>query len=448
MSGEGMRGPGGLVLHEAGVDPGRLDFSGGPEDWVHLPAMGLRDFVDEHLVGDGAARICVFLDAPRRIDTRVAAALACARDLLTRGQRVIVVDGDDQSPELSGWAGRLETEGWVDVVRYGVSPVAASVPLPWGPGEGRVMGVGSYAPVRAEAGEARTLAARLLAETDTVLICASTGDRGAYWAELEARRVVCWDRARADAAETALLVRDAADLGAGIDAALAFGTAVPVADEPYVEDVEPPRHSSPIFRRLALTLAVLVVVLGSWFLGQTLRRDTAPVELPPVVDATGNPSDPREQPGDSAATGTLGVAAVESDSIDAVVPIDEVVDGVANEDAATGEAATEASASPSEPEPDAADDAVDWTRPVEDGAYCLHVYSLADSAMADEELHRMQRRHVAGMVRRWRDEDGKLWYRIYAGSFASLAEARAAMPDLYERLDTDWALPRRTARLR
>ena len=82
------------------------------------------------------------------------------------------------------------------------------------------------------------------------------------------------------------------------------------------------------------------------------------------------------------------------------------------------------------------------------GAYCLHVYSMADSAMAEDQLDWMARRGVAGLVRDWRDGNGKTWYRIYAGNFDTLRGARAALPDLYERLDTDWALPRKTGNLR
>ncbi len=442
MSGESMRGPGGLVLFEAGVDPARLDLSGGPADWTHLPAMGLREFVEAHLVDDpeagpDAQRVAIFLDAPRRTDTRAAAALACARDLITRGRRVAVVDGDDLQPDLSGWAGRLETEGWVDVVRYGVSPASAGVPLPWGPGDGRIMGVGSYHPVRAEAGEAQALVDRLLADVDTVLICASTGDRGAHWAELDAVRALCWDRARADATETALQVTDAAQLGAPLDATLAFGTAV-AAGEPETAGVEaaPPRRSSPVFRRMAILMTVLVVVLGSWFLGQMMRQDAEPVEMPTDEGATmGGTTPVATAPVDTAAADTVGAVAV-ADTIDV----------------ATQEDAPDAAAAPPpvvvDAGPAAETAATDWRTPVLDGDFCLHVYSMADSAMAAEQLRFMDRRGVDGLVRRWRDADEKVWYRIYAGSFVSLGEAREALPDLYERLDTDWALPKRTARIR
>ncbi|MBU0742224.1 hypothetical protein KJ554_07765 [bacterium] len=439
MSAEAARGPGGLVLHEAGLDPSRLDLIGGPAAWTALPAMGLREFADAQLRGDDASRVCIFLDAPGRTATRAVAALAVARYLLALDRSVVVVDGDDQRPDLSRWAGRQETEGWVDVVRYGISPRAASVPLPWGPQDGRVMGVGSYHPVRAEPGEAEDLCERLLEAYDTVLVCASTGDRGAFWAALPALRVICWDRAQATPEETAVLIRDAAVLGASMDAAIAFGVsrrAVRADDGTTLADASAgtPRRSSPIFRRLTISLAVLVVVLGIWILGQLARDDTPPVTLPgPEVVVQ-----PERTPPDSAAIDTL--AQIPGDSPRLAVA-DTPVPAAA--DSASADAIQTAVAE----EPSTAQ-GIDWTGPVADGVYCLHVYSMADSTMAREQLQWMERRGVVGMVRRWRDADGKVWFRIYAGSFATLREARAAQPDLFERLDTDWAMPKLTGNLR
>ena len=439
MNDDVQRGPGGLPLHEAGVDPSRLNFTGGPAAWTRLPAMGLREFVDSYLDGETPARMCILLDAPHRTATRVAAALACARDLLARGRSVALVDGDDQRPDLSAWAGRSDTEGWVDMVRYGISPAAAGAPLPWEPGEGRVLGVGSYHPVRAEAGEATALVERLLAEVDTVLICASTGDRGAYWAELEALRVICWDRAGVDAGEVALLVRDAADLGAPIALTLAFGASPPMDVGAFeVSETEPPRHSSPLFRRLAILMAVLVVVLGSWFLGQLVRRETPPLDMPADVETPTVALVADTTARDTTGTGPA-VADAEPDMPQEISALLEPPEFATSEARETDEPGTEAT-------PDTT--MTDWRRPVTEGAYCLHVYSMADSLAAAEQLRWMERRGVSGLVRRWRDVDEKTWYRIYAGSFATPAEARAAMPDLFERLDTDWALPKRTARIR
>ena len=453
------RGPGGLVLHEAGFDPTRLDLTGGPAAWTSLPAMGLRDFADEKLRGDDAARICFILDAPGRTTTRAAAALAIARYLLTQDRSVAVVDGDDQQPDLSGWAGREETEGWVDVVRYGISPRAASVPLPWGPQDGRVMGVGSYHPVRAEPDEAAALCERLLEDHDTVLICASTGDRGAYWAGVPALRLICWDRGQVTADETAILIRDTADLGAPLDATIAFGVsrrdaALEEGDVFAVETDETPRRSSPFFRRLAISLTVLVVVLGSWILGQLSRDDAPNVDLPDPGIAVA----PEQAPIDSAVIGGAAVEGAAADTTDRV-PADDLRTAAADtdvpavdDDETAGTVTADAAPVATEPapavDPDAEPDAVDWRAPVGEDAYCLHVYSMADSVMAREQMTWMARRGVEGMVRRWRDDNGKVWYRIYAGSFATVSEARAAMDDLFEKLDHDWALPKRTSNLR
>ncbi len=450
MSADTARGPGGLVLHEAGLDPSRLDLSGGPSEWTHLPAMGLRDFVVEHLQGDDPARVCLFLDAPRRTTTRAAAALACARSLLDEGRSVVVVDGDDQRPDLSAWAQRTDIEGWVDVVRYGVSLDAASVTLPWGEGEGRVMGVGSYHPVRAEKDEAATLVRTLLEQFDTVLVCGSTGDRGAYWSDLDALRIMCWDRAAASPDEIAALVRDTAVLGESINATIAFGVAAtslvddPESETPVDRD-DAPRRSSPIFRRLAISLTVLIVVLGSWFLGQMARQDSTPVVRPeqPVTQPVATETDSMGR--DDVSSQTEGVVLDDPSPDTLAVAVVEVVAGTVDV------------SSPSVmPERDALDeseaertlDGVDWAEPVLDGVYCLHVFSMADSVMAREQLQWMDRRGVAGLVRRWRDSDGKVWYRIYAGNFATLAEARTAVPDVNTLLETDWAMPKRTERIR
>ncbi|MBC8423442.1 hypothetical protein H8E07_04915, partial [bacterium] len=285
MSTTEARGPGGLVMYEAGLDPSRLELDGGPASWTTLPPVSLHDFADETLRGEDPQRVCIFLDAPRRTATRSVAALAIARYLLTQGRSVVVVDGDDQRPDLSRWAGRQETEGWADVVRYGVSTRAASLPLPWGPSDGRVMGVGSYHPVRAETEEIETLCRRLLEDFDTVLICASTGDRGACWAQVPALRVICWDRAEVGSEELAVLIRDVSSLGAAADATIAFGVSRQVAATGggktfTVEAAETSRRSSPFFKRLTISMAVLVIVLGSWFLGQLARNDTSPVTMP------------------------------------------------------------------------------------------------------------------------------------------------------------------------
>jgi len=426
-------------MHEAGLDPSRLELNGGPAAWTALPAMGLRDFADEKLRGDDADRVCIFLDAPGRTVTRAAAALAVARYLLTQDRSIVIVDGDDQRPDLSRWADRQEIEGWVDVVRYGVSPRAASVPLPWGPADGRVMGVGSYHPVRAEAGETELLCERLLAVYDTVLICASTGDRGAYWAGLSALRVICWDRAGATLDETAALVRDAMGLGASIDATIAFGVSRRVShtddDTAFTVKTETaPRRSSPIFKRLTIFLAVLVVVLGSWIMGQLSRDDETDVTLPAGEIAVV----PEQTALDSVAVDAL--ARVPGDSVSVAVA-DTLVP-------AAGDIATPVTAETTVVEASASPSGIDWTGSVADGVYCLHVYSMADSVMAREQLRWMERRGIVGMVRRWRGADEKVWYRVYAGSFATLRAARAALPDLYERLDTDWAMPKLTDNIR
>ncbi len=79
--------------------------------------------------------------------------------------------------------------------------------------------------------------------------------------------------------------------------------------------------------------------------------------------------------------------------------------------------------------------------PVGRDGYCLHIASLSDSLGAVRELRELERRHgLRGVVRRTR-VNGRWWWRIYTGSFASLREARAWSDTLKRRLGTDYALP-------
>ena len=56
MSETQTRGPGGLILFEAGLDPSRLELDGGPASWTSLPPVSLHDFADASLRGEDAFR--------------------------------------------------------------------------------------------------------------------------------------------------------------------------------------------------------------------------------------------------------------------------------------------------------------------------------------------------------------------------------------------------------
>ena len=78
--------------------------------------------------------------------------------------------------------------------------------------------------------------------------------------------------------------------------------------------------------------------------------------------------------------------------------------------------------------------------------YCLHVFSLVDSLLAETQLDDMAELGITGIIRS-KEVDGRIWYRIYTGSFGSIVQCRDAMPELFERLEIDWAMPTSYRRL-
>lgn len=81
--------------------------------------------------------------------------------------------------------------------------------------------------------------------------------------------------------------------------------------------------------------------------------------------------------------------------------------------------------------------------PVGQAGWAIHLYSLPDEASTLEEVAMLERK---GFRAAWRIEDvpGKgQYYRVYVGSFSSRAAAKAALPDLKERLRLKWAQVRK-----
>jgi cell division septation protein DedD len=75
--------------------------------------------------------------------------------------------------------------------------------------------------------------------------------------------------------------------------------------------------------------------------------------------------------------------------------------------------------------------------------WALHLYSFPDQAGTDAELAELRRRGFETEVRVVETQAKGRWWRIYVGSFATKAEARAAAPLLKKKLRTDWANPTR-----
>lgn len=425
----GRHGPLGLPLYPTGFAVAELRLDSGPMFWEEAQRLSsgeaLAGFVAEHLEAPGAPRVCVILAPPDATAARAAASLMTARALGRRGHRVAVVDGDDLSPDLTRWAGRIDTEGWIDVVRYGSSPSAAAAVLPWAAPGGLLLGVGSYQPSRATGDEVRALVATLLEETDFVLVCASTGDRGAVWATVPSLRVLCWDQAALDASLCEVMIRDVGQLGDPPAAALVF----PVARAAPDPAKEPSAPASRRWGRPLAALAVLAVLAGVWWVG-TQRRGR-PVAVPQPAASTAQPDFGRNMQPDSLAVAVAedSTAAAEADSLAAT----------GSEEAVPAPAA--AAAAPPAPGGDP------FAGPVGAVGWCLHVYSFDDSLLALEEVAVMAGKGVVGRIHA-EDSGTRHLFRIYAGSFPTRAAAHAAQTDLFARLRTDWAQPVAADRLR
>jgi len=452
-------GPGGLPVFPAGINLREIRLREGAFFWEEIQRlsaeMPLTALVSDLLGMEDAPKVWVFLDAPDRTVSRSVAVLAAARALSRRGRKVLVLDGDDRRPDLSNWTGRKETEGWLDFARYGASMQVCSIPLPWDKDSGFMMGVGSYCPAWMTAEEANRLVSRMLSMVDYVLVSAPIGEGGTPWAAVPSIRMVCWDREVDEPDQIEEMIRDARLVGDRPKAVVAFGAreGVTTGVGSQVPE-ETGGGSSPLFRRLAVALVVVLLgIAGWWFLfsgGDVFQgRDR---ETPIAQDQSGQQAGAVEEYGETesgltAAAGEDAVSGVDvagdaDDSIGTMVeePAPQPDVTVADETPAEETAPAETPAEVTTPAGTVVDQAplVDWTMPVAADGWALHIYSLADSVSAEKEAAIMRRRGVLGAIRPWTSDDGMTWYRIYAGSFPDRASARAAAEELKNILKTDW----------
>lgn len=474
-------GPGGLPVVDVQLDAERWNLAdeGGFEQAAPELAReaGLEYFVEEHLDKPEAPKLILVLDEPNRTAPRAALAVALAAELIRWEKSVLVLDGDDHRPDLTRWADRLDAEGWVDVIRYGVSVEAASIPLPFAPRKGRLLGVGSYQPTRITAEELAGFVSGPGEAYDHIIVSASTGDRGSVWASQPAMSLVCWTPGVQHENVVEGMVRDAGLLGetprAIMELAGRPAGEAPVSAEELAAFDGDGGHSSPVFRRLAGLLAVLIVVLAIWWFGVLKRggdepaiaandgaatvaerTDAAPARLPgAAAEAAAEAGNEAEEPaGDVAGSReeTAGaVADLASETADAVAgQAAAAADGLARQTARpagnTAAAAADAPAPAARDEVPAADPAA-FAADVGAAGWCLHLYSLRHQDVAEEMVRAMGSRGVQGRIAATRDDAGEYWYRVYAGSFADRAAANAAIPALLERLDADYAAPKRAA---
>jgi hypothetical protein len=156
-----------------------------------------------------------------------AAALSFARALASRGQSALVLDADETHGALTGWIGRTEQEGWIDLARYGTSVLTSGITLPFAGKRGYVLGVGSFTPTDVTGDEIKALMARLRRQADDILVVAPAHAAGLMWAEAADTRILCWDPATLSRVENDRLAAEFAAAGTPVTGVMAFGEIPP-----------------------------------------------------------------------------------------------------------------------------------------------------------------------------------------------------------------------------
>lgn len=187
----------GLPLFTAGHAAAQLRLEAGPEFWPAIERLAAGDALasqlDDLLAGGASPRTWLVLHEPGEPQLSAAAALLLARALVGRGQNVLVLDVDEGEAALTRWVGREETEGWIDVARFGASVLGAGLALPFRGGRGALLGIGSFRPTDASEGEIISLVGRLRHQADDIVLVGAVGPAVVPWARLATRRVLCWD---------------------------------------------------------------------------------------------------------------------------------------------------------------------------------------------------------------------------------------------------------------
>jgi len=81
--------------------------------------------------------------------------------------------------------------------------------------------------------------------------------------------------------------------------------------------------------------------------------------------------------------------------------------------------------------------------PVGAGGWTLWLYSFPEAEGAEQQVRELARRGLQAEYRAVELADRGRWFRVFAGSFASRDEARAAVAGVQAYLDHDWVIPSR-----
>jgi cell division septation protein DedD len=92
-----------------------------------------------------------------------------------------------------------------------------------------------------------------------------------------------------------------------------------------------------------------------------------------------------------------------------------------------------------DPAPALAFDSAPYDKPAGQDGWTLWLFSFPQEELAVREVERLERLGLGAAYRAVELPDRGRWFRVYAGSFATRAEAREAADALKARLKHDWA---------
>lgn len=538
--------PGELPEIPSGWASGQLDLMPGEGFWDRIEQIAVKGEMtrglDTAMSGKASPRIWLFLHEPGRGELSAAVAMSFARELAFRDQAALILDGDDRDLALTRWVGRVESEGWIDLTRYGTSVLTSGIPMPFVGRRGYVLGVGSFAPTDVTQAEVETLLTRLRRQADDLLIVAPADSLGLLWAPAVDIRIMCWDRTSSDAEHAAVIAADFAAAGHPLTAAVTFQDSgaveekivdeifaevdptvevpgVPVdvdepepapvaeepADEPAEEPVEEPvideaadsgwqglpleeaddeddpvdsgesepesdndgwdglmptREPEPaggtsrVFWFGALAALVVIAAISVYYFkfvrvpseGHFEQINIATETAPPESGSESVAAVVDSQEAAPLTVGTDSLAVTDSALVE-VPSSEDLADTLSASDSGNAEEVIavleEAEPEDAPADPPAVFDMAPYQGPVGELGWALHVYSLPDAASTANQVQELERRGFDTSVKVFDLGEKGRWLRIYLGSFASRAEAKAAMPALLEKLREDWAKPER-----
>lgn len=453
-------------------------------------ARDLDDFwpLADHL-SERAARpgpVVVFTDADEDPAARATAISKLARLLSESELRVLVVDADLQREGLAVLLGDGEAEGLVDLLLYGASPAATCRPS--GLRGVDVLGIGSFRPDTPEPFEDEVLQrglAQLSGAYDLVLISAPALVPGDRYNPLlvHADGLVLTPRREADdPARSRALLEYLEGQMLPVWAAMAFSSAVvptaasveaagpiedPAAPATVVHRLETEEPSSPLFQRLAIGLAVLLLGFVGWWAVTQMATEDPPPPTPPLVakaaetarqqarTPTPAPGDPATDPSLRDATETEPETATDEDPVGEVdpevdplpesptqVPATPEVDPVVDSTGDPGAEDVDQEADPDPPGAETADPA--GTDPIPAAArlrpgdgWALHLWSFPDTTEALTAMRVLVRDGFEPAVV-GADIDGRRWFRVVVGRFARRSAAMEARTILGARPDVEY----------